>query len=257
MSYLGNAPALAYTSFVKQDFTVTATTSYSLDHPVANANEIALFINFVRQEPTASYSASGTTLTLTEATSSSDDMYCVFLGKAVQTVNPPNGSVGTAQLVDDAVTKDKTSNLMYPAFHVYLSTSDQIVSDNVMTKVEFNTEDIDTDNCWDTTNYKFTPTVAGKYYIYSAIRVDEGTADLSKLTIRVVKNGSIYSPIGDTATDFRNNGGTDTNTWTFGIVSMNGSTDYLEIHAQADSVSGSNSELKSNGTYFGAYRIGD
>jgi len=114
MSYLGNAPALAYTSFVKQDFTVTATTSYSLDHPVANANEIALFINFVRQEPTASYSASGTTLTLTEATSSSDDMYCVFLGKAVQTVNPPNASVGTSQLVDGAVTPNKQSALANP-----------------------------------------------------------------------------------------------------------------------------------------------
>ena len=129
MGYLGNAPALAYTSFAKQDFTVSATTSYSLDHPVANANEIALFINFVRQEPTASYSASGTTLTLTEATSSSDDMYCVFLGKAVQTVNPPNNSVNEAQLnyplttfsstgIDDnatanALTIDSSSNLQF------------------------------------------------------------------------------------------------------------------------------------------------
>ena len=129
MSYLGNAPALAYTSFAKQDFTVTATTSYSLDHPVANENEIALFINFVRQEPTTSYSASGTTLTLTEATSSSDDMYCVYLGKAVQTVNPPNNSVNEAQLnyplttfsstgIDDnasanALTIDSSSNLQF------------------------------------------------------------------------------------------------------------------------------------------------
>lgn len=110
MGYLGNAPALAYTSFSKQDFTVSATTNYSLDHPVANANELALFINFVRQEPTASYSASGTTLTLTEATSVGDDMYCVFLGKAVQTVNPPNASVGTSQLVDGAVSSSKLSS---------------------------------------------------------------------------------------------------------------------------------------------------
>ena len=129
MSYLGNAPALAYTSFAKQDFTVSATTSYSLDHPVANANEIALFINFVRQEPTASYSASGTSLTLTEATSVGDDMYCVYLGKAVQTVNPPNNSVNEAQLnyplttfsstgIDDnassnALTIDSSSNLQF------------------------------------------------------------------------------------------------------------------------------------------------
>ena len=59
--YLGNTPALAYTSFAKQDFTTSATTSYTLDNPVANSNELALFINFVRQEPTTAYSASGTT----------------------------------------------------------------------------------------------------------------------------------------------------------------------------------------------------
>ena len=107
MPFIGNQPALSYTSFAKQDFTTSATTSYTLDNPVANANELALFINFVRQEPTTAYSASGTTLTLTEATSSSDDMYCVYLGKAVQTVNPPNASVGTSQLVDGAVTSAK------------------------------------------------------------------------------------------------------------------------------------------------------
>ena len=107
MPFIGNQPALSYTSFAKQDFTTSATTSYTLDNPVANANELALFINFVRQEPTTAYSASGTSLTLTSATSASDDMYCVFLGKAVQTVNPPNASVGTSQLIDGAVTSAK------------------------------------------------------------------------------------------------------------------------------------------------------
>jgi hypothetical protein len=108
--YLGNQPALSYTSFAKQDFTTSATTSYTLDNPVANANELALFINFVRQEPTTAYTASGTNLNLTSATSASDDMYCVFLGKAVQTVNPPSGSVGLAQLSATG-TKDSTTFL--------------------------------------------------------------------------------------------------------------------------------------------------
>jgi len=107
MPFIGNQPALSYTSFAKQDFSTSATTSYTLDNPVTNANELALFINFVRQEPTAAYSASGTTLTLTSATASSDDMYCVYLGKALQTVNPPNASVGTSQLVDGSVTSAK------------------------------------------------------------------------------------------------------------------------------------------------------
>ena len=103
MPFIGNQPALSYTSFAKQDFTTSATTSYTLDQPVANENEIALFINFVRQEPTTAYTASGTSLTLTSATSASDDMYCVFLGKAVQTVNPPNSSVGNSQLDVSAI----------------------------------------------------------------------------------------------------------------------------------------------------------
>ena len=63
-----------------------------------------MFINFVRQEPTTAYTASGTSLTLTSATSSSDDMYCVYLGKAVQTVNPPNSSVGSSQVSADLIT---------------------------------------------------------------------------------------------------------------------------------------------------------
>ena len=110
MPFIGNQPALSFTSFAKQDFTTSATTSYTLDNPVANANELALFINFVRQEPTTAYTASGTSLTLTSATTSSDDMYCVYLGKAVQTVNPPNGSVGTAQLGSEAVTNAKVAS---------------------------------------------------------------------------------------------------------------------------------------------------
>ena len=103
MPFIGNQPALSYTSFAKQDFTTSATTSYTLDHPVANENEIALFINFVRQEPTTAYSASNTSLTLTSATSASDDMYCVFLGKAVQTVTPASGSV-TNDMLGETIT---------------------------------------------------------------------------------------------------------------------------------------------------------
>jgi len=109
MPFIGNQPALSYTSFAKQDFTTSATTSYTLDNPVANENEIALFINFVRQEPTTAYTASGTSLTLTSATSASDDMYCVYLGKAVQTVTPASGSVTNSMLVDNTITSSKLS----------------------------------------------------------------------------------------------------------------------------------------------------
>jgi len=110
MSYIGKEPADSFISFAKQDFSTSATTSYTLDNAVANENELALFINFVRQEPTTAYTASGTTLTLTSATASTDDMYCVYLGQAKQTVNAPDGSVGTSQLASDAVTEAKIAD---------------------------------------------------------------------------------------------------------------------------------------------------
>ena len=110
MSYIGKEPADSFISFAKQDFTTSATTSYTLDNAVANENELALFINFVRQEPTTAYTASGTTLTLTSATASTDDMYCVYLGQAKQTVNPPDGSVIAAKLASDSVTAAKLND---------------------------------------------------------------------------------------------------------------------------------------------------
>jgi|TARA_R100000479_G_scaffold56203_1_gene26647 hypothetical protein len=98
--FLGNRPAENYISYDVQHFTTSATTSYTLDHAVANENELRLVINNVVQQPGSSYaySASGTSLTLTSATSATDTMYCVYLGKATSTVNPPSGSVTNASL---------------------------------------------------------------------------------------------------------------------------------------------------------------
>ena len=105
MPYVGNTPALNYTSFAVQHFTTSATTGYTLDHSVANENDIRLVINNVIQQPGSgkAYTASGTTLTLSAATAGTDTMYCVFLGKAVQTVVPPEASITGAMLSDTAI----------------------------------------------------------------------------------------------------------------------------------------------------------
>ena len=111
MAYLGNAPARSFISFERQVFTiVNSQTAYTLSHSVTNENDIRLVINNVVQEPGSgkAYTASGTTLTLSAAlTNGTDEMYCVFLGKAVGTVNAPAGSVNTSQLVDLNVTTAK------------------------------------------------------------------------------------------------------------------------------------------------------
>ena len=106
MPYIGTQPSESFTSFATQEFSTSATTSYTLDHAVTNENEIALFVNNVRQQPGSgkAYTATGTALTLSAATASTDTMYCVFLGRALQTVNPAGGSIGSSQLSADAIT---------------------------------------------------------------------------------------------------------------------------------------------------------
>ena len=111
MAYLGNAPARSFISFERQVFTiVNSQTAYTLDHSVNNENDIRLVINNIVQEPGSgkAYTASGTTLTLSAAlVNGTDEMYCVFLGRAVATNKPGAGSVGTSQLVDLNVTTGK------------------------------------------------------------------------------------------------------------------------------------------------------
>ncbi len=105
MPYIGNQPAEQFTSFATQEFSTSATTSYTLDHAVTNENEIALFINNVRQQPGSgkAYTATGTALTLSAATASTDTMYCVFLGRALQTVTPATNSITAAMVGNDLI----------------------------------------------------------------------------------------------------------------------------------------------------------
>ena len=102
MAYLGNAPARSFISFERQVFTiVNSQTAYTLSHSVNNENDIRLVINNIVQEPGSgkAYTASGTTLTLSAAlTNGTDEMYCVFLGRAVATNAPGAGSVNTAAI---------------------------------------------------------------------------------------------------------------------------------------------------------------
>jgi hypothetical protein len=124
MAYLGNAPARSFISFERQVFTiVNSQTAYTLSHSVNNENDIRLVINNIVQEPGSgkAYTASGTTLTLSAAlTNGTDEMYCVFLGRAVGTNSPGAGSVNTAAIADSSVslakltatgTKDSTTFL--------------------------------------------------------------------------------------------------------------------------------------------------
>lgn len=93
MPYLGNTPASRFTSMDKQTITGDGTTGpYTLDHAVGSEQEIEVFVNNVRQEPSVAYTVVGTALTMTGNVASTDDFYVVFQGKAQQTATHPSGS---------------------------------------------------------------------------------------------------------------------------------------------------------------------
>ena len=100
MAYIGNQPTDNFVTFATQNFSTSATSSYTLSHSVSNENEIALFINNVRQHPGSgkAYTASGTALTLSANTASTDVMYCIFLGRAIQSTVPATNSITAAMM---------------------------------------------------------------------------------------------------------------------------------------------------------------
>jgi hypothetical protein len=111
-----------------------------------------------------------------------------------------------------------------PAFSAYRATSNQTIAQNVTTKVQFNGEYFDTDNCFDsTTNYRFTPTTAGKYQVSVTGQIAQSTA--SRALWSIYKNGTafirFYDDTSGNAT-FSCSGAL--------LIDMNGSTDYLEIY---------------------------
>jgi hypothetical protein len=144
-----------------------------------------------------------------------------------------------------------------PAFQAHLS-SDQSITDNTFTKVEFDTEAYDTDNCYDnSTNYRFTPNKAGKYYVYSSIRGDaQADSNLQYHTVQIYKNGSA---VGKQIQNFQANYPRVMSQPITYVVDMNGSTDYLEIYYLFNDTSGNpiiNGDASPAETFFGAYRIG-
>ena len=114
-----------------------------------------------------------------------------------------------------------------PAFSAYLATT-QTPTVNVITKITLNTKEFDTASAFDsTTNYRFTPLVAGYYQINTQVSGTASTTSPTSIWTYIYKNGAIYrsTNINTTATI---TGGT-----TFSVVLyLNGSTDYIELYGQ-------------------------
>ena len=129
------------------------------------------------------------------------------------------GSAGTV-LTSDGDTADwaAPASTSGPAISVYRTTN-QTVSANTYTKVEFTSEEFDTDSCYDTSTHRFTPNVAGKYLIQHCI-IRTGSQNYAIL----YKNGTRIKGVGQSGSI-----GATANGSTIG--DMDGSTDYIEFYA--------------------------
>jgi len=157
---------------------------------------------------------------------------------------------------DLTIPTGKLSGHMYPAFFAHLS-NEQNVSDATFTKLQCDTEIMDIGGYYDnTTNYRYTPLVAGKYFVFGAIHLDATAGNYIDGQVEVRKNGTKLKYVAGRAADTAS-AATEFTIPVKGIVDMNGTTDYLELWGYLNINSGSSDFEDDFGTSFGAYRIGD
>ena len=135
---------------------------------------------------------------------------------AITLAAPAVSGTNTATLPAATGTVMVSGNM--PAFSAYQSTL-QSVTGNAYTKVQLQTEEFDTANAFDsTTNYRFTPQIAGYYQIQGGCYINQF------VLTGIYKNGSEYKRGVQSSTNGALTLGTVSS-----IVYLNGSTDYVEL----------------------------
>lgn len=128
-----------------------------------------------------------------------------------------------------------------PAFSVHKNGTAQTVVVDTPTKLTWSTEVIDTNTNFATD--QFTPTVAGNYLIVASVQCAQPGACVPA----IYKNGALYAASRQTNQTFA-----DQSPQVSAIISMNGSTDYVEAFATS---SGSSIGGVATQTYFSGSQI--
>ena len=163
-------------------------------------------------------------------------------GSGTFTIASPNSDTDRTLTLPD---RAGSVSLDGPAFSAYQSTQQASLTASVATKVQFQTKEFDTASCFDnTTNYRFTPNVAGYYQVSGSAVL---ASSVAFLILYIYLNGSSFKRF------------TNTNTATVtavngsALVYLNGSTDYIELYC----IQGGNQQLVNTAdtTYFQAVMV--
>ena len=135
-----------------------------------------------------------------------------------------------------------------PAFSAYLN-ANQTLTNNTFTKVQINTKVFDTNTNFDnTTNYRFTPTVAG-YYQFTAYSssISSSLNQLGLGQLIFYKNGTSTS-LGSSLCYFGGSTISNVDANATGLIYCNGTTDYVELYGRI--VGNGTLTLAANVTFF-------
>ena len=261
MAYIGRDIDKISNVEVLDNITFDGSSSYTLQKGGSNftpssANTLLVSIDGVVQA--GNFTVSGSTINFGTAVSASSTCnFILHYGVGLITA-PADGTVTTAKLADSSVTtaklndasvslakltatgtKDTTTFLRgdntfatpsgaanTPSFLVYPS-SGQSLPNNTWNLISFNAENYDTDNCFDTSTKRFTPTTAGKYFLSVAINCYRTTSTWDRGIVNIRKNGSDGGKGFVSIADIK-----QSSNQTFAvstILSFNGTTDYADV----------------------------
>ena len=169
------------------------------------------------------------------------------LGQSGETISVPSG----ATLDLSNATQTGVGGVNTPAFEA-VRTGTQSIGNASAIKIQFQTEIFDTDSAYDnSTNYRFTPQVAGKYFCFGQIMMNYGGSDFNDLQVRIHFNGTNTLHTRNRFTYYNS-------LYTAGILEFNGSTDYIECFIYQNSGGSINLDGAGSGDYktrFGAYKL--
>jgi hypothetical protein len=289
MAYIGKTPVIGNFQICDAITVVDAQAAYTMQVGGVNvspesANHMLVSLNGILQAPTSSFTVSGSTITFASALETGDVIdFIQILGNVLDLGVPSDNTVSASKLTNDIISGKteltsepaSTDELLIsdagtlkridyslisnrPAFEAHLS-ANQTLTDATTTKIEFDTEVFDTDDCYDnSTNYRFTPNVAGKYLITVQPNFDSNAAsNLANTLVAIYKNGSVYKQINFAPNDnFLGTGFISLSA----IIDMNGSSDYVEGFVNVNDTSGNPDLEAETGDYkkatsFSGYKL--
>ena len=143
-----------------------------------------------------------------------------------------------------------------PAFMATLSSAMSSIAQNTWITITADTEVLDTNSNYNTTNYTFTPTVAGKYLVFCFTRwadVQAGTYAY----FRFYKNDATVEMLGEHYVASHGSSQNNTELALTGskIIDFNGSSDNVVCQVHTTTGSGVDIKAGDNETNWGAYKI--